>query len=269
MRIRAILAYDGTHYLGFQRQAEGVPTVQGVVEEALMRICGQHVTVIGAGRTDAGVHASGQVIAFDLPTWAHGEAALLRALNANLPPDVGISALAQAAPRFHPRFDAQSRTYTYTIVCAPHPLPLHRHTAWVVNRQLNFEQMQRVCAFLEGRRDYGALGTPPQGESTTRTITHATWERTADGNLLWLRFRITADAFLYRMVRRTVGMCYDVGRGKLSPEDFREILERAQVASNVTIAPPQGLVLTAVAYTEHEQQRVSDGGDGDPALPPA
>lgn len=248
MRYRATLAYDGSEFQGFQRQIAGTPTVQNTVESALTAIARQHIPIIGAGRTDTGVHATGQVIAFDLD-WQHGETALYRALNANLPKSVAVTALCETSDDFHPRFGALRRQYQYTLLLAQHHLPLQRHTAWIVlRRQLDIEAMQTAAQALIGKRDFGALGTPPQGNNTVREITRSQWELSQQPQAAQLTYTIEADAFLYRMVRRTVGMLYDVGRGRLNTTAFSEIIAKAEVAQGVTIAPPQGLVLTQVTY---------------------
>ncbi len=251
MRYRAQLAYDGSPFQGFQRQREGIPTVQGTVEAALRKITGQHVTVIGAGRTDSGVHATGQVIAFDV-AWPHGDVALYRAINSNLPASVALTALQPAPQAFHPRLDAVRRAYRYTLLLAEYPMPLRRHTAWVVIgervRGFSAQQMMDAAALIGGKRDYGALGTPPQGTNTVREVVRSVWANYPEDGAVRLEYIIEADAFLYRMVRRTVGMLYDVGRGKLDARTFERILASGQVAKGVTIAPPQGLVLTQVTY---------------------
>lgn len=250
-RYRATLAYDGSSFQGFQRQRDGTPTVQGTVEAALRAIVRQDVTVIGAGRTDTGVHATGQVIAFDLG-WTHGERALYQAINANLPDAVAVVNLAQAEADFHPRYHALRRQYQYTLILADHPLPLQRHTAWIVQRghlrHVDAHAMVAAAGRLVGRRDFGALGTPPQGTNTVRQVFRSVWAHTAqDGGTRWV-YTIEADAFLYRMVRRTVGMLYDVLRGRLSEAAFAKLLDAGEVARGVTIAPPQGLALTRVWY---------------------
>ena len=130
-RYRATLAYDGTAYAGFQRQAAGTPTIQGALEAAIERVCRQTVTVLGAGRTDAGVHASGQVIAFDVD-WRHAASDLLRALNANLPTDIALQSIALAEAGFHPRFSARSRTYVYRFYPRRVRQPLWDRQAWFV-----------------------------------------------------------------------------------------------------------------------------------------
>lgn len=251
-RYRGRLQYDGTAFQGYQRQRDGVPTVQGALEAALARISGAPVTVYGAGRTDAGVHASGQVIAFDL-AWSHGAEALMRAVNANLPESVVIAQLAPTDDDFQPRFGAMWREYAYTLVVSPHRLPLMRHRAWVVHYPLDVERMDAAAAQISGERDWGALGTPPQGDNTVRHILRSlfVWER--GGSYPTAVYTIRANAFMYRMVRRTVGMLVDVGRGKLTLSAMQAIIDRAVVTSTVPIAPPQGLVLTQVAYPSDEK----------------
>ncbi|MEO0562813.1 MAG: tRNA pseudouridine(38-40) synthase TruA [Chloroflexota bacterium] len=248
MRYRATLAYDGAPFLGYQRQVDGTPTVQGTVEAALTRINGgESVTVYAAGRTDTGVHATGQVIAFDL-AWRHGTDRLLRAVNGNLPDSVALLDVCETDPDFQPRFNALHRTYRYTLVSAPVRKPLLRHTTWVTQHPLEADRMREAAGLLRGKRDWGALGKPPVGDNTVRDL-HGVWlatEKRHDEH--WLVFTVRANAFLYRMVRRTVGMLYDVGRGRLGLDAFERMLDRAQIDSGVTIAPPQGLVLTRVVY---------------------
>lgn len=253
-RYRATLAYDGTAFHGFQLQND-LPTVQGAVENALAKLAKtERVPIHGAGRTDTGVHATGQVIAFDLD-WSHPPEALQKALNANLPPSVAVYDLTVTRDDFHPRFDAQRRAYVYTIVRSSHPLPLLRHRAWILGWTLNLDHMVQAAETLIGRRDFAALGTPPQGDNTVRTIYAAHWQQGANGDETALAFYIEADAFLYRMVRRTVGMLVDVGRGHLTVSDFADIIKRAQLAKNVTIAPPQGLILSRVVYADDKIAR--------------
>ncbi|MEL7236006.1 MAG: tRNA pseudouridine(38-40) synthase TruA, partial [Chloroflexota bacterium] len=251
------LAYDGTAYQGYQRQPDGVPTVQAVVERALADICGEHVTVYAAGRTDTGVHATGQVIACDAD-WRHGAEALYRAVNSKLPPDVAITSLAETAADFNPRFNALRREYQYTMLLAKHALPLQRHTAWVLREDrvpdFRLSNMLDAATMLPGTRDFGALGRPPQGDNTVRTVFRSEWSTVWLPEGMRLTYTIEADAFLYRMVRRTVGMLYDVGRGRMSLSQFESTLHSGEIATGVTIAPPQGLVLTRVTYPEEPAQ---------------
>jgi tRNA pseudouridine38-40 synthase len=247
-RYKAIIEYDGTDFIGFQRQAEGLHrTVQGELEAALGRIGWAGKAVLGAGRTDSGVHAAGQVIAFDLD-WPHGAADLLRALNANLPPDLAVKSLGECAPDFHPRYAARGRRYRYTIYNAPVRSPLAARHAWHVwPPALDLEAMQAASAQLVGRHDFAAFGADPDGgDSTTRTVMRAEWSAQPPGDRL--HFDIQADAFLYRMVRSLVGALKRVGAGDLSADDFGELLRSRDRSQCPPLAPPQGLCLMEVLY---------------------
>ena len=254
VRYRATLAYDGTRYDGFQRQVSGIPTIQAAVEEAIAQVTAQAVTVIGAGRTDTGVHAAGQVIAFDV-AWKHSSDALLQAINAVLPDDIALQNLAkvqQAASGeivpgergFHPRFDAVSRVYKYTVYPAAQRNPLLRNSVWHVRASLDGEALQQAAALLFGEHDFGAFGKPPQGENTVRKVMRSEWA--SDGNLLI--YHIEANAFLQHMVRRIVGMLVTVGRGAMTVSEFEAIFQRGEIVAKAPLAPPQGLVLEQVKY---------------------
>lgn len=197
-RYKAVLEYDGTDYAGFQRQAPTAGrTVQGELEATLAVMNkGQAVTVLGAGRTDSGVHASGQVIAFNLD-WAHGPDVLIRALNATLPRAIAVRSLAECEASFHPRYGASGRRYRYRIHHAPTRSPLQDRYAWQVWPTLNVEAMTAAAQHLPGRKDFGAFGSAPdEGGHTVRKVREARWEVLPhwDGELL--NFYISADAFL-------------------------------------------------------------------------
>ncbi len=243
MRYRARVEYDGTTYFGFQRQRDDQPTIQGELEAALERLCGNKVAVLGAGRTDSGVHAWGQVIAFDLE-WRHGEAVLLRAINAHLPPDIVLQSVEVAAATFHPRYAAQQRTYEYVILNSPNRSALRRERAWQVNWPLDVERMNDAAALLIGSHDFATFGQPPKGDNTIRHVYQAEWHRREDE----LIFTISANAFLYRMVRSLVGTLVEVGSGKQSVAQFREVLQRAKRDQAGTTAPAHGLFLLSVIY---------------------
>lgn len=252
-RYRAVVAYDGTRYFGFQRQAGDTPTVQAALEAAIARVTGQRVTVLAAGRTDTGVHATGQVIAFDV-AWRHAPADLWRALNANLPPDVALNALDEAPADFHPRYDARSRVYEYTFYVAPARQPLLDRWAWQVGtgQPLNNERMQRAAALLVGAHDFAAFGQPPQGESTVRQVLRSELETLAAPPpvVQLVRYRIEANAFLYRMARRIVGALTRVGSGALALDEFQRALHAAEGEWPNQAAPARGLCLIAVTYEE-------------------
>ncbi|MBN2472116.1 MAG: tRNA pseudouridine(38-40) synthase TruA [Anaerolineae bacterium] len=247
-RFRATLAYVGTAYAGFQRQAGDTPTIQGALEKALRRVAGLPVTVIGAGRTDAGVHASGQVVAFDLD-WRHPPDALLRALNANLPTDIALQTIARAEPGFHPRFSARSRTYTYRFYQRRVRQPLWDAAAWQIPYELDAQAMNRAAASLVGEHDFATFGQPPQrraSASTIRVVTCSLFDWGAPGEICC--YTITANAFLQRMVRSIMGTLVEVGRGAMECETFAAAFAAANRSQAGPSAPPHGLSLVAVEY---------------------
>ncbi|MFZ0545250.1 MAG: tRNA pseudouridine(38-40) synthase TruA [Candidatus Promineifilaceae bacterium] len=241
-RYKALVAYDGTAYSGFQRQLDR-PTIQGELEQSIDKVSRQPVTVIGAGRTDSGVHAQGQVVAFDL-NWSHETDALQRALNVNLPDDIVIRELVEAAPGFHPRFDARRRAYLYNIYNNPVPHPHYRRQSWHVIRPLEIERMNDAAVFLVGEHDFATFGQPPQGDNTVRQVFSAQWQWQEP----YLTFTIEANAFLYRMVRSLVGTMKLVGDGSWTVEAFVEALEARERGRAGQSAPPQGLFLQSVTY---------------------
>jgi len=242
MRVRAVVAYDGTDYRGFQRQADG-PTVQGVLEKALFQVTQTPTTTLAAGRTDAGVHAEGQVIAFDT-AWRHPLADLERALNAVLPPDVAVRGVELAASNFHPRYAAKSRLYRYSVYNASTRSPLIRRTSWHVAETLDLGAMNRAAEYLAGEHDFASFGTPPQGTVTIRRVLGAVWRKDPP----WFFFDIEANAFLYRMVRSIVGTLLQVGRGELNPERVGELLAMRDRTCVKYMAPAHGLCLIQVRF---------------------
>lgn len=242
-RYKALVEYDGTAYYGFQRQIEAHPTIQGELEKAITHLTQQPINVIGAGRTDSGVHALGQVISFDLE-WRHGVEALQRAINANLPADIAILQLNQALPTFHPRFDARRRSYAYHIFNAAVRSPVRRFQSWHVRQSLNVDKMNQAASILLGRHDFGTFGQPPIGENRVRELFRAEWVRDRD----LLIFYIEANAFLYRMVRSLVGSMKLVGDDSWTVEDFVAAFRSCDRSRSGTAAPPQGLYLVSVTY---------------------
>ena len=263
-RFRATLTYDGTAYHGFQRQAGETPTIQRAVERAIGDVTGQVATVVGAGRTDSGVHATGQVIAFDVD-WQHEDGDLLRALNALLPDDIALQDISRQEG-FHPRFDAVSRVYRYVVIVAKHRQPLLRYRAWHIPTTLDGEAMQNAAQLLVGDHDFAAFGKPPQGESTVRTVLNSDWQvtlATDEQRFETWTYTIEANAFLKQMVRRIVGSLVDVGRGRWTVDVFRKAFERARLVEKGTIAPPDGLTLLKVCYPE----TVAEGTDEAAKMP--
>jgi tRNA pseudouridine38-40 synthase len=238
--------YDGTDYLGFQVQSGG-STVQGTLEQALQRLTGAPVRIQYAGRTDAGVHASGQVIAAHVG-WRRPLADLERAWNAVLPQDVAVSKLqAVDDARFHPRYSALSRVYRYTVWNGKQRSPLQARFTHHEPRALALAAMNQAAAVLVGEHDFVSFGQPTQGDVTVRRVMAAGWRQ--DGHLL--TFEIEANAFLRRMVRTVVATLLNIGLGGLERQPAAEmgaLLEARDRALAAPPAPASGLCLVEVKY---------------------
>ena len=242
-RYQVILAYDGTQFQGFQRQTKR-RTVQGVIEAVLRELEWAGQAILAAGRTDTGVHASGQVIAFDLE-WRHTPQALCAAMNALLPEDISAQEVRLAEAGFHPRYDAIERTYRYRIYCQAVRHPLLDRFAWRVWPALEPERLQHAAESLLGTHDFAAFGTPPRAHgSTRRTVFRAQWI----SNPPELDFEVTADAFLYRMVRRLVSVQVEIGQGRCDMDAIRRYLETPPELPIQGLAPAHGLALISVTY---------------------
>jgi tRNA pseudouridine38-40 synthase len=244
-KYKAVVEYDGTAYHGWQLQAD-LPTIQGALELALERILGEPIRIHGSGRTDAGVHALGQVAHF-VAEWGHGAEDLRRACNAVLPPDIAILSLEQSADDFHARHSAHAKTYRYHIRNVVGRSPLQRLYAWHVPYPLDLSLMQAAADALVGSHDFAAFGLPTDGTSSTvREILFARWERTpSDGTLA---FSICGTGFLRYMVRSIVGTMVRVGSNKMTPEAFSAVLASRDRAAAGPTAPPHGLFLVSVEY---------------------
>lgn len=243
LHLRAVCEYDGTNYYGFQIQADK-PTIQGQLELVLARLTGEQIRIRYAGRTDAGVHGLGQVLALHTG-WRHTLADLERAWNALLPTDIAVRGVELVSDsQFHPRYSACSRVYEYTVWRAPWRSPLHSRFAHHEPRPLDVNAMNQAADLLLGSHDFASFGQPTQGESTVREVSAAMWLE--DGDLL--RFRIEANAFLRRMVRSIVGTLLEVGVGRRPVDSITELL----MARNRTLAgkpaPANGLCLVEVKY---------------------
>jgi tRNA pseudouridine38-40 synthase len=242
--IKLTVAYDGTGYVGWQRQATG-ESIQGLLEYALSRIDRRAVTVHGAGRTDAGVHATGQVASARLAC-AHDAATLLRAVNANLPAAVRVLDVAVMPPAFHARFSATGKTYEYRIWNGPTVPPTLRLYAWHVPQRLDVGTMERAAVALVGRHDFAAFqGAGSPTHTSLRRVTAAGWRRAADGTLV---FEISGDGFLRHMVRSLAGTLVEIGQGRRDPDDLARLLASRDRARAGRTAPPQGLFLVKVEY---------------------
>ena len=250
-RYQLTLAYDGSDFTGSQRQAKS-RTVQGELEKALHKLGWQGRSVVMAGRTDTGVHAIGQVAAFDL-NWSHADDELLRALNAELPADIAVNEAHVASNDFHPRFDASSRRYLYKLFVHPVRDPLRERYAWRIWPALDQNKLYEAAQYFMGSHDFSAFGSPttPAG-STIRTVIRSEWAQTEDNE--W-RFQIQADAFLYRMVRRLVFVQAAFAQGKVSAETLARSLAKQGSAGRRSglisgLAPAHGLTLIEVTYQE-------------------
>ena len=248
-RYQVILAYDGTLFEGSQRQVNS-RTVQGELEKALRKVGWSGTSVLIAGRTDTGVHATGQVAAFDLD-WSHADGELVNALNAYLPADAAVREARIARDDFHPRFDAASRRYRYRLFCQPVRDPLREKLAWRTWPAVDGECLVQTAALLMGRHDFAAFGSPTTPKGTTvRTVTKAEWQSVSADE--W-QFEVQADAFLYRMVRRLVFVQVAVAQGRSSVEAMaRSLAEQAQGPGKADLpsglAPAHGLTLVEVTY---------------------
>ncbi len=243
-RVRLFVAYDGTDYCGWQIQPNGI-TVEEVLNEKLKKVTGEEIRVIGASRTDSGVHALGNVAVFDTETTIPPER-MAYALNQKLPEDIVIVKSDEVPADWHPRYqDAVSKTYEYHIHNAPVPNPMKRRYSTHVSFPLDVEKMREGAQYLVGEHDFASFcNIRTNVEDTVRTVTSL--EITKSGEDLIIR--ITGNGFLYNMVRIIAGTLIRVGRGFYEPERVKEILEeRERTAAGVTAAP-NGLVLVEIDY---------------------
>ena len=242
-RIKLTIAYDGTNYCGWQVQPNGI-TVEEVVNKALKKLTGEDIQVIGASRTDSGVHALENVAVFDTHTTIPPER-ISYALNQRLPEDIVIVKSEEVAEDFHPRYCDCSKTYEYHILNTRIPIPTKRLTNYFVSYDLDVEKMRKAAGYLIGEHDFVSFcNVRTHVEDTVRTVTEL--EILKDGEEITIR--ISGNGFLYNMVRIIVGTLIRVGRGFYEPEKVKEILEaKDRKAAGVT-APPHGLILAEIRY---------------------
>jgi tRNA pseudouridine38-40 synthase len=242
---KLIIEYDGTNYHGWQRQA-AEPTVQAEIEQALSAMTRSDITLIGAGRTDAGVHALGQAAHFRCETRLDPEA-ILKGLNSLLPPDIAICDCRRVAEDFHARFDAQSKIYRYRILNRAARAAVGRSYSWFIHRPLDVRAMRQAAQFIVGRHDFKAFES--SGSPRAHTVRHvlaAEWIDAQEQGLL--TFQIEADGFLRCMVRNIVGTLVATGLGKIPPAEVATILASRDRRRAGATAPPQGLFMVAVNY---------------------
>jgi tRNA pseudouridine38-40 synthase len=249
VRARLVVAYDGSGFHGFAPQP-GMPTVAGVLREALEKVLGAPIELTCAGRTDTGVHAWGQVVSFDAPAERFEPHTLQRSLNRICGPAVVVREAAVASGGFDARHSAVGRTYRYTIVNRPVPDPFMAHLAWHVDMPLDLDLLRLGCDPLIGEHDFSAFcrkATRRDGlaRSLARNVRRASWTDLGDGVL---RFEVEANAFCHQMVRSLVGTLVDVGMAKLHAGQMLGILSGRSRAAAGQLAPPQGLCLWHVAY---------------------
>jgi tRNA pseudouridine38-40 synthase len=254
--LKLTVAYDGAGYVGWQRQANGI-SIQGLIEEAIARVEGHDVTLTGAGRTDAGVHALGQVASVRITSAITCEG-YVRALNTILPPDIRVRCVEDVPAAFHARFDVRAKTYRYRVLNAPIASPFDVRYAWHVNYALDVDAMRAALALCIGEHDFSAFQA--RGSSireTVRTI-HAAGITQTVGGEAWpvldaehaslLAISVTGDGFLRHMVRTLVGTLVEVGRGRWPPAELGRIVAAQDRSQAGPTAPAQGLFLVEVAY---------------------
>jgi tRNA pseudouridine38-40 synthase len=242
-KLALLIEYEGTAFGGSQFQ-KNAPTVQGTLERALGSLTGEPIRVAMAGRTDAGVHARGQVASF-VTRSRHSAATLVRAANALLPEAVSIRAAYEVPLGFDPRRQATSRWYRYTLDLGPQRPALMRNLVWHVKAELDMTALATAARHLEGSHDFAAFTAPSEAKRsvTIRNVRSAKWRR---GELA--TFDIEANAFLQHMVRRIVGTLVEVGRGRLAAGEFERLVNEAPPGAASRTAPPRGLCLMKVRY---------------------
>lgn len=243
-RVRLTIEYDGTDFAGFQLQSPGLRTVQGELEAALRKISGGTLRIAGAGRTDAGVHASGQVCHFDVD-WKIAEEKVAGALNHFLARDVTVKEARYVGEDFHCRFSATSRTYRYAILNRPQPSALLGRYVWHVAKPLETARMQEAGRVLLGIHDFAAFGQANSPEKSTVRFLERVEVRRWRGCVL---ITVRGNAFLRQMVRSLVGTLSLAGQGKLTPSEVEAILVSGDRRQCPPIAPAQGLCLVRVGY---------------------
>lgn len=240
-RYRLDLSYDGSGFHGYARQ-DGLTTVQGELEAALSTVLGSAIETAVAGRTDAGVHARGQVVSFD----SEGaiEPTLVRSLNGIVGPEISVTSVRATDDEFHARFSAVWRRYRYSIDSNQAPDPLERHRVWHVGRALDVSAMDMAVAAFVGEHDFSAFCRSVEGSTNRRRVTEARWEHEDGRSQLWIQ----ANAFCQQMVRSIVGYCYDVGRGFSTAVETAAVIAAGDRSAVATVAPPHGLTLWEVGY---------------------
>jgi len=242
--IQLLIEYDGTNYHGWQVQPNAL-TIQEVIEKKIEALTQERVHLIASGRTDAGVHALGQVANFKTSSQIAVEA-FRRGLNSLLPPDIIIKGAKEVDLQFHAQYGAKRKTYRYVILNGETPSAIFRNYSWHLPMPLDLKAMQKASRFLPGKKDFSSFqGADADTEDPLRQVFRAEWTPKEEG---FLNFDIEADGFLKHMVRNVVGTLVEVGQGKISEEEFNRILEARDRRQARITAPPQGLFLLEVKY---------------------
>ena len=242
-RVKLTVAYDGTDYCGWQVQNNG-PTVEGELNRALSELTGERITVIGASRTDAGVHGRGNVAVFDTESPIPAER-IAYALNGKLPEDIVVLQSVEVPGDWHPRHCDSVKTYEYRILNREMPDPLRRRDTWHVSYELDTDRMRQAAEYLKGEHDFKSFcSAQSEVENTVRTIYELSVERTGD----LITVTVRGSGFLYNMVRIIAGTLMGVGRGAYPPERVKEMLEAKDRERAGMTAPPQGLTLLQIEY---------------------
>lgn len=242
-RIRLTVSYDGTNYCGWQIQPNGV-TIEEVLNKAICKLTGEEIAVIGASRTDSGVHALGNVAVFDTESRIPAER-FAYALNQRLPRDIVIVKSEEVSGDWHPRYQDSRKTYEYHIINTKIPIPTKRLYHCFVSFDLDVEKMKEGAEYLLGEHDFAAFCCiRTNARTTVRTIYDLTVEQKGEE----ITIRVTGNGFLYNMVRIIAGVLIRVGRGFYEPEKVKELLEGAERTREAVTAPPQGLCLMEIAY---------------------
>lgn len=242
--IKLVIEYDGTDYLGWQVQPRGL-TVQGVMEEKLSLLTGEAIRLVGAGRTDSGAHAYGQVAHFRTKTRMEARS-IQKALNSLLPADIVIRKGEEVSDGFHARKSARNKVYEYHILNRDARPALFRGYAWHVSQKLDLEEMKRSAQYLIGEHDFScfrSVGTPTR--TAVRRVKRIGWKRSKSG---LIQFEIEGSGFLKQMVRAIAGTLVEVGKGKIRSEEFLAILESQDRKQAGPTAPAHGLFLKEVKY---------------------
>lgn len=250
-RIRTIISYDGTNYVGWQVQPNGV-SVQALLEKALYELTGEQIRIEGSGRTDSGVHAEAQVAHFDTEARMSADKFAI-AMNMHLPPDIRVLYSEASDPSFHARFSAKRKVYRYTVQLGPHADVFRRTTSLHLHYMPDTEAMQQAAGYVIGTHNFNAFKCADSSMgNTVRTVFRSEWAR--DGNLLV--YTVEGNGFLYNMVRILVGTMLEIGSGKRQPEDLLKAIESGQRTDAGATAPAHGLCLCRVVYPDFDTEEI-------------